>query len=231
MTAPGSRRDRPDFVVKICGITRLEDGAEAVAGGADWLGFIRWPGSKRYQDIDECVELMRRLRAVADSPFEAVGVYVNAELDTIENECERLGLDRIQLHGDEPAEFAARLSRPVVKAIRVRDAASLSQADAFADCDLLTDAYVPDQPGGTGRSYDHRLVEELVSRRRVIVSGGLRPENVGEVIRALRPWGVDVSSGVERAPGVKDHARLRTFLTEARQAIRETAMSARQGKH
>ena len=231
MTAPQPRPDRPDFVVKICGITRLEDGIEAVAGGADWLGFIRWPGSKRYQDLDECIELIRRLRQAADSPFEAVGVYVNAEPGAIESECERLGLDRVQLHGDEPPQFAARLSRPVIKAIRVRDAASLRQADAFADCDMLTDAYVPDQPGGTGRGYDYRLVEELVSRRRVIVSGGLRPENVGEVIRALRPWGVDVSSGVERDPGVKDRARLRTFLAEARQAIRETAVSARQGKH
>ncbi|MCE5228716.1 phosphoribosylanthranilate isomerase [bacterium] len=207
---------RADLIIKICGITRVEDGMAALGAGADWLGFIRWPKSPRWRADQEMARIIRELRERAPKPFQAVGVYVDSPVDDIERDAERLGLDRVQLHGDESPEVAAALSRPAIKVIRVRDAESLRRADDFPGIDLLADTFDPALPGGTGRGYDYGLLRELAARRRVIIAGGLTPENVGAVVASLMPFGVDVSSGVESEPGVKDHARIISFIQAAR---------------
>jgi phosphoribosylanthranilate isomerase len=211
-------------IIKICGITRLEDGLHALGQGADWLGFIRWPKSPRYRPADTLADLITALRARADVPFQAVGVYVDADPAVIAQEVAQCGLDRVQLHGretpDQVAAVAAALTpaRPLLKVLRVRDAASLNAAGDFPSVDLLADTDDPALPGGTGRAYDYHLLQELIGQRRVLIAGGLTPANVGGVVAALRPFGVDVSSGVELSPGVKDHAKVATFIQQARAA-------------
>jgi len=209
------------LLIKICGITRLEDGLVALEAGADWLGFIRWPRSARYLPLDLLTELIDNLKSRAPRPFEAVGGYVNETRETIEREAAQAGLSRIQLHGDETLSFARALSRPALKALRIRDAGSVRAADDFEGLDLLADAFDPALPGGTGLCYDYAMLRDLTARRRVLIAGGLTAETVGGVIRALRPWGVDVSSGVESAPGVKDPVKVREFINAARQAAKE----------
>ncbi|MEN6627898.1 MAG: phosphoribosylanthranilate isomerase [Candidatus Sumerlaeia bacterium] len=211
----------PKPIIKVCGITRAEDGLAAVRAGADWLGLIRWPKSPRFRPAESARELIGRLRAESGRPFEAVGVYVDASADEIERDADALGLDRVQLHGDESLETARALSRPAIKVIKIRDAASLRAADEFPGLDLLADTFDPALPGGTGRGYDYELLRDLIRRRRVLIAGGLTPETVGAVVAALAPWGVDVSSGVESAPGIKDHARIISFIHAARAGAAE----------
>lgn len=207
---------RTNPIVKICGITRVEDGVAAIGAGAEWLGFVRWAKSPRWRPVAEAAELISEIRERAPRPFEAIGVYVDATLEDIERDAAALGLDRVQLHGDESPEFAAALARPAIKVIRVRDAASLRRAEDFPGIDLLADTFDPALPGGTGRGYDYGLLRDLTARRRVLIAGGLTPETVGAVVASLAPLGVDVSSGVESAPGVKDHARIISFIQAAR---------------
>lgn len=204
-------------LIKICGVTRAGDGIAAVEAGADWLGFIRWPGSRRFREAPECAETIEAIRAGTDRPFEAIGVYVNPAPEEIYEDAMLTGVDRAQLHGDEAAEYVQRLPLPVIKTIRVRDEVSLKLADDYPDLTLLTDTHDPAVPGGTGRSYDPNLLVDLVRRRRVIVAGGLTPENVAGVVRFLRPFGVDVSSGVETEPGIKDHQKIADFVAAVRE--------------
>lgn len=210
--------DRSHTIVKICGITRLEDGLAAIGAGADWLGFIRWDGSPRHRPLNDCASLVRELRAKAERAFEAIGVYVDAEAALIREEVEAIGFDRVQLHGAETLEFAQSLPVPAIKAIKIRDAASIEAAEAYPGLDLLTDTADPLLPGGTGKSYDVQLLADLTARRRVIVAGGLSAANIGRVIEALHPHGVDVSSGVEDAPGIKNPREIEEFVRAVRAA-------------
>jgi phosphoribosylanthranilate isomerase len=205
-------------LIKICGIARLEDGRAALRAGADWLGFIRWPASPRYRSVEEHAAIAAALRAEAGRAFQVVGVYVDAPPESIESEIAAIGLDRVQLHGEETLEAARGLSRPAIKVIKIRDAESIARADDYPEMDLLADTADPILPGGTGRAYDPRFLIELTRRRRVFVAGGLNPENVGRVVALLRPWGVDVSSGVESSPGVKDAAKVEAFVAAVREA-------------
>jgi phosphoribosylanthranilate isomerase len=204
-------------LIKICGITRAEDGLAALRAGANWLGFIRWPGSPRFREAEDCARTIEEIRSSADRPFEAVGVYVNPAPVELYEDSMLTGVDRAQLHGDEAPDYVSRLPLPVIKTIRIRDEDSLRRADDYPEMALLTDTHDPALPGGTGRSYDPALLVDLVRRRRVLVAGGLTPASVVGVVRFLRPFGVDVSSGVEQSPGIKDHQKIADFVAAVRE--------------
>jgi phosphoribosylanthranilate isomerase len=191
--------------VKICGITRIDDAMAAVAAGANAVGFVFWPNSPRFIDP-------YRARAIARAlpPFVSpVGLFVNQPRDYIIGVTSLVHLHVVQLHGDETPEFAASLTVPVMKALPV-ERARLWPADAT----VLLDVHDPVQRGGTGRTVDWAAAAAIAASRRVLLAGGLTADNVAEAIGRVRPFGIDVSSGVERAPGVKDHGRL-TALFEA----------------
>jgi len=203
--------------IKICGITRLEDGLCALEAGADWLGFIRWPQSRRCQSPDECAGLIRNIRERFHGPFSAVGVYVDADRETVLDEIDRLGLDRLQFHGSEPPDYVNGFKLSVIKVLAVKNAETLArEADQYPGVPILTDIHHPDLRGGTGQGYDYEMLKGLIRKRDVIIAGGLSPENVGKIVADLRPWGVDVSSHIEIDPGIKDHNKIREFISRAR---------------
>lgn len=185
--------------VKICGVTNREDALAAIALGADALGFNLFPGSKRFLDLDREAAWMLAL-----PPFIArVAVLVNLPLDDARRIAERPEIDMVQFHGDEDAAYCAefaRTRRTFVKALRLREAASVEMADRFSTTNVLLDAHAGAAFGGTGTLIDHGLAAECVRRHpglRIILAGGLKPENVGAAVGAVRPYAVDVASGVE----------------------------------
>jgi phosphoribosylanthranilate isomerase len=196
------------MLVKICGITRADDAAAAVAAGAAAIGFVFWPSSPRFID-----PFRARKLAVALPPFvTAVGVFVNQPLGYVNAVARLARLGAVQLHGDEPPDYAAAVTTPVIKAIAI-DAASPGQLDAWpATTMLLLDVHDPVRRGGTGRTIDWTTAAAVAARRRVLLAGGLTADNVADAVARVRPFGIDVSSGVERAPGIKDHQRLRALF-------------------
>ena len=193
------------MLVKICGITRPEDAEAAVEAGAGAIGFIFWPNSPRFIDPHRA-----RTIAAALPPFvTAVGVFVNQPLAYVNGVASLVALGAVQLHGDETPEYAAGVSRPAMKAISVgRDEARLWPSRVR----LLLDVHDPMARGGTGRTIDWAAAADLSARREVLLAGGLTPDNVADAVARVRPFGIDVSSGVERAPGIKDHERLRALF-------------------
>jgi phosphoribosylanthranilate isomerase len=203
--------------VKICGITRVEDAQAAVEAGADALGFVFFPPSPRYVAPQRAAQIIRRL-----PPFViTVGLFVDVPLDTVHDIAARCRLDRIQLHGGESPEFCAQVKQPVIKAFRVKDAQSLTPLPAYQVAAYLLDTYVEGAlPGGTGASFAWELAAQAKPYGPVILAGGLTPENVEAAITQIRPYGVDVSSGVERQPGIKDHHKVEAFIRRAKAAAK-----------
>jgi phosphoribosylanthranilate isomerase len=199
--------------VKVCGITRAEDARHAVQHGATALGFVFWPGSPRYIDPARAAQIIETLPPGVTS----VGVFVDQPVDEIEQIVERAGVGTIQLHGDETSAHAAALGRPVLKATTIA-AAETMLADWPDDTLVLLDAHDPVRRGGTGQTIDWAGAADLAARRRVVLAGGLTPDNVQEAIAVVRPYGVDVSSGVEQSPGVKDLDKMSRFLEQVRTA-------------
>lgn len=203
--------------VKICGITSVEDGVAAAEAGADALGFMFYPGSKRHVPPALAGEIIREL-----PPFVArVGVFVNAPRDEIDRAVQEAGLDWVQLHGEESREFAWELAPRVVKAFRVKNADSLAALEAYPAQAYLLDSFVEGQHGGTGARFNWDLA--LEARRYgkpILLAGGLTPENVAMAVARARPFGLDVSSGVESAPGVKDPDKMARFVAAAREAAK-----------
>jgi phosphoribosylanthranilate isomerase len=195
--------------VKICGITRQEDALLAAELGAWAIGFVFWPGSPRYIDP-------RAARAIVHAlppAMRTVGVFVNQPAGHVRMVAEEAGITTVQLHGDETVAFAQRLGRPVFKAIPVRDGFTPSTLDAIPDdITVLLDAFDPAAHGGTGRTIDWSLAANAAARRPIVLAGGLNARNIGEAIRQVRPRAVDLSSGVEAAPGLKDHGKLRDLF-------------------
>lgn len=190
--------------VKICGITNVEDAKAAAARGADAVGFIFWPSSPRFIEPDAA----RSIVAMLPPSIAAVGVFVNQPAAHINDVAAGVGLRAVQLHGDEPEAFAGEISRPVIKAIPL-GSRSVPDVDRWPkSITLLLDVHDPVRRGGTGTTVDWSIASELARHRRVILAGGLNPENVVDAITRVRPYGIDVSSGVERSPGRKDHDRL-----------------------
>jgi phosphoribosylanthranilate isomerase len=201
--------------VKICGITRHEDAEQAAALGAWAIGFNFWPGSRRRVDPAVAAGIARELRR----KVEPVGVFVNPTLDEVVRIAEGVGLTHVQLHGDEGPSFctavAERTGARVIKALGVGSGADVRDAERFHTDFHMFDAAAGSAYGGTGRTFDWALVAQRRSKVPLILSGGLTPENVAEGIAAVHPWGVDVASGVESAPGIKDPAKVEAFIAAA----------------
>lgn len=207
--------------VKICGITRSEDASAAVAEGARAIGFVFWPGSPRAVDP-------YRARAIAAGlpPFVTpVGVFVNQPLAHVNAVASLVGLGVVQLHGDEDAAYAAGVRRPVMKALSGPGAVAAA-ARWPARVLLLLDAHDPVRRGGTGTPADWEAVAAIAATRPVVLAGGLNPENVSDAVRRVRPAGIDVSSGVERSPGIKDQERLAALFASLRRGPVETGSLA-----
>ena len=200
--------------VKICGITRPQDALAAAQAGADAVGLVFYPSSPRYLSTERAVEIRDAL-----PPFvQSVALFVNADAAQVAQVLQRVRPGMLQFHGEESPDFCSQFGAPFVKAVRVRPGVDaleylrpFSRAAAW-----LFDSYVPEY-GGVGESFDWSLVPAL-RERPLILSGGLAPANVAEALRRVRPWGVDVSSGVESAKGIKDAAKIAAFMAEVRNA-------------
>jgi len=182
--------------------------------GADALGFVFVPGSPRYIDSREAEEIRRHL-----PPFlSVVGVFANAPLAKVREVTEACHLSAIQLHGEESPGYCSSLERPVIKAFRIKDSSSLEGMRHYRVGAVLLDAFLPGLLGGTGKTFDWRLAQEAKRYGRLILSGGLTPENVAEAIRTVRPYAVDVSSVVEERAGKKEKGKVKSFLEEVARA-------------
>jgi phosphoribosylanthranilate isomerase len=205
----------PDPIfIKVCGITRVSDALHAVEQGATALGFVLWEKSPRAVTVDRAAEII----AILPSHVMTVGVFVNEPLDGIRSAAERARLTAVQLHGDEPPSYADALDWPVIRAVAVNEIDNV--ADAWSlETVLLVDNIDRVRRGGTGAAVDWTRAAGVARTRRIVLAGGLTPENVGTAIRAVHPFGVDVSSGVESAPGVKDFDKVTRFIVNARLAF------------
>lgn len=206
--------------VKICGITRPQDADLAADLGASAIGFVFWPGSPRYVSPEHARELVRRTA----SRVKTVGVFVDESVETVMNVMDTVGLDAAQLHGRESAEYCRRLMarlsasaeatarRAVIKAINLKDGTPVMFDEFDSEVLILIDAHDPSLHGGTGRTVNWDSARQIALSRKAILAGGLTPDNVGRAVDSVRPYGVDVSSGVESAPGVKDPDKLSHFF-------------------
>jgi phosphoribosylanthranilate isomerase len=200
--------------LKVCGITRLTDALHAVECGATALGFVFWPRSPRFVAPAAAADIV----AALPSAVMAVGVFVNEPVEGIRTVAGQVRLSAVQLHGDEPPAYAEALPWPILRSVAV--ASSAAACDAWtSDTTFLVDAADPERRGGTGTTVDWTKAAALARRRRIVLAGGLTPGNVTAAIATVRPYGVDVSSGVEEAPGVKDFDKVARFLTHAREAF------------
>jgi len=200
-------------LIKICGITRPEDAEAAVERGAQALGFVFWPDSPRFIDPYRA----RAIVSALPSFVTPVGVFVNQSCEYVNGVATLVGLGAVQLHGDEDASYAAAMTRPVIKAIALGAAGDPDGVNAWPlQVTLLLDARDPVRRGGTGRTIDWTSASNVAARRRVVLAGGLTPENVGDAIARVKPFGIDVSSGVESSPGIKDHVRLAALFAALR---------------
>jgi phosphoribosylanthranilate isomerase len=201
--------------VKICGITNIDDALLAIEAGADALGFVFHDNSPRNIDPDKAAAIIAALPPLVQT----VGVFVNVEADTINRIALQCRLDLVQLHGDETPAFCAKMCRRVIKAFRIKDITSLEPMVHYRVAACLLDAYSPREYGGTGISFNWetaKLAKEFGTP--IILAGGLTPDNVQEAVETVLPYGVDVSSGVERAPGIKDPEKVREFILRAKRS-------------
>ncbi len=209
--------------IKICGITNVSDALAAVDAGADALGFMFYAHSPRAVTVDQAAAIIREL-----PPFVArVGVFVDPAAGEVRRALVEAGIDTLQFHGSESPAFCRSFDpsdggvtgRRVIKAFRVKDASSLTALVDYNDEAWLLDAFVAGQLGGTGARFNWELARSAIARggpRRVILAGGLTPENAAQAVQEVQPYGLDVSSGVESAPGRKDAEKLRRFIGEAK---------------
>jgi phosphoribosylanthranilate isomerase len=201
--------------VKICGITSVADGLAAAEAGADMIGLMFYERSPRHISFELATEISRSI-----SPFVLkVGVFVNPEEDDVLRAISECGVNLLQFHGEETPEFCTRFGVMSMKAFRVRDAGSLLALPDYPTDAYLLDAYSPDAHGGTGAKFNWDLALEAKQHGKpIFLAGGLTPENVGAAVRQAQPFAVDVSSGVESAPGKKDSAKVRAFIHAVQQS-------------
>lgn len=202
----------PQLKVKICGMTQLKDALFAVEQGADAVGFIFYKKSPRAVTMKTVREIIAKLPPLVDT----VGVFVNESADRVNKIADYCGLDLVQLHGEESPAFCRKIRRRVVKAFRVRDLQSIKQLEKFPVSGFLLDTFSDDLHGGTGKTFDWNLALPAKKIGPVILAGGLTPRNIGQAVRQVHPYGVDVCSGVEKSPGIKDHEKVRAFMKNIR---------------
>jgi phosphoribosylanthranilate isomerase len=200
-------------VVKICGITNAADGIAAAEAGADVLGFVFYEASPRFIRLDAAAAIIRQL-----PPFIVkAGVFVDAPSDLVVRAIGDCGLNLLQFHGNELPEYCTQFGLMSMKAFRIQDATSLERLKEYHTEAWLLDSYVSDKVGGTGERFNWDLAREARGMGRpIFLAGGLTPSNVAEAVQSVRPYGVDVSSGVEAAPGKKDHDKVRGFIKAAK---------------
>ena len=189
-------------------MTNLKDVKVAVDGGVDAVGFIFYKKSPRSVTMQAVRKIVLELPPFVDS----VGVFVNETAEQINKIADRCNLDRVQLHGNESPMFCKKIHRRVIKAIRVKDIQSLKKLSDYPVSSFLLDTFSEDQYGGTGRVFDWNLAYPAKKYGPIILAGGLTPNNVRQAIQRIQPYGVDVCSGVESQPGIKDHKKMQTFL-------------------
>jgi len=199
--------------VKICGITRESDAIAAADAGADLIGLNLWPGTPRFVTVETARHIADAVRGRA----EIVAVFVDAMRDEILSAIDCLGTRMVQLHGSELPELAASLEGVrVIKAVRVARKNDLQVLRDFPAFAFLLDAKVEGLRGGTGRTFDWNLARAAAEHSRVLLAGGLTPDNVADAVRVVRPWGVDTASGVEARPGIKDETKMKHFVANAK---------------
>lgn len=203
--------------VKICGITNLEDAMIAVEAGADALGFVFYDKSPRCVEPGKAADIIRAL-----PPFvAAVGLFVNADINFVNLAADSCRLDVVQLHGEETPDFCSRVGRRVIKVFRVRDAQSIAPIQDYRVAGYLLDAYSSGAYGGTGLSFNWEIAKIAKKYGPVILAGGLTPDNIRQAVETVQPYAVDVSSGVEAAPGKKDPDKVRKFIDIAKGLVEE----------
>jgi phosphoribosylanthranilate isomerase len=221
IASPGLRWSMTRARVKICGVTTLSEARAAVDAGADAVGFNFWPESPRFIEVPVARAIIASL-----PPFVSkVGVFVNEEVDRVMGTASSAGVDTVQLHGDETPDVCARLRLfdhlkgvSLIKAMRVESEEDLEGVSAYPVGALLLDTKVKGTYGGTGKRFNWDLAVKASAFAPIILAGGLKIENVGEAIRSVRPFAIDVCSGVESSPGVKDEEKMRAFMAEVRKA-------------
>jgi phosphoribosylanthranilate isomerase len=203
----------PMIKVKICGITSLEDAMAAIDAGADALGFVFFHKSPRHIFPEQAAAIIRHL-----PPFvQTVGLFVNETPEMVNATADQCGLDLAQLHGDESPGYCDKIRRRVIKAFRVKNITSLDPIKDYRVSACLLDTWSPAAHGGTGRTFNWEFAACAAHSGCIILAGGLTPDNVAEAIRQVRPYGVDVSSGVESSPGHKDPDKIREFIRKAKE--------------
>ena len=198
--------------VKICGMTQLKDALFAVEQGVDAVGFIFYKKSPRAVTMKTVREIITKLPPLVDT----VGVFVNESAERVNKIADYCGLDLVQLHGEESPAFCRKIHRRVIKAFRVKDLQSIKQLEKFPVSGFILDTFSDDLYGGTGKTFDWNLALPAKKMGPVILAGGLTPRNILQAVRQVRPYGVDVCSGVEKSPGIKDLEKVRAFLKNIR---------------
>lgn len=202
--------------IKICGITNLDDALTAADLGADALGFNFYKKSPRYIEPEKAADIIAQLPPI----IMPIAVFVNEREERIREVQKTTCIQTIQLHGDESPEFCSRFGARVIKAFQVKDKETIKHMAHYHVGAFLLDSYRNGQRGGTGATFDWHLAVVAKTFGRIILAGGLTPENAAEAVKLVQPYGVDVASGVEREPGIKDHAKLKKFITEVRRVTR-----------
>lgn len=198
--------------VKICGLKTLEEVEACIVSGANWLGFNCYPPSKRFVTPEE----IRKLLSIVPPNIITVGVFVNESLEKVHQIVETTGLQMVQLHGDESPEYGMALKIHYFRAFRVSPQFQLKTIQNYATPYFILDSYHPNFYGGTGDSFNWEIATQAKQFGKLILAGGLNPENVTKAIEVVRPFGVDVCSGVETAPGVKDLQLVSNFISNVR---------------
>lgn len=212
------------MLIKICGLTNFNDALLARGLGADLLGFVFFKNSPRYILLENAQKIISKIRE-NERRFQplCVGVFVNENEDTVIKFVKECRLDIVQLHGEESPEYCksikAAIDIKIIKAIKIKDTDSLTQFDLFADIPdyFLCDTYSEEQEGGTGKTFNHLMIKEYIPKYKIFLAGGLHPDNIKNILETIRPYGVDVSSGVEVSAGKKDIAKMKNFIKNVRE--------------